>query len=226
MKQLIKDLIASLEEAEGPSQAIDQEIVQLTRLSFRAYSGSLDSALELMTLAPGWYIEHAGDNAMGEAGNLRVFGHTVELSNEIEKVQGDAPTRALACCLAIMKAYLAEWEAAERRIIDMLSADDRVSPGIIADVTSVISNIVSPLSVPEAEIDEDDHSIVLRWLRDGNSFSLTFFGKGFVAGYLIHPTDGSPAFRHEVGDSTWLKAVLNREAVCRVTARPMPEKPR
>lgn len=226
MKQLIKDLIASLEDVEGPSPEIDMEIVQVTRLVFRAYTASLDASLELTALAPGWYIEHAGDNAMGEAGNLRVFGHTVELSNEIEKVQGDAPTRPLAYCLALMKAYLAEWEAAERRIIDMLSADDRVSPEIIADVTAVISNIVAPLSLPEAEIDEDDHSIVLRWLRDGNSFSLTFFGKGFVSGYLIHPTDGGPAFRHEVGDSTWLKAVLNREAVCRVTARPVPEKPR
>ncbi|MDW9478617.1 hypothetical protein GOB57_07860 [Sinorhizobium meliloti] len=226
MKQLIKDLIASLEEAEGPSAAIDMEIAQLTRLSYRAYSGSVDAALELTTLAPGWYIEHTGDNAMGEAGNLRVFGHAVELSNEIETVQGDAPTRPLAYCLAIMKAYLAEWEAAERRIIDMLSADDRVSPAIIADVTAVISNFVAPFSVPEAEIDEDDHSIVLRWVQDGNSFSLSFFGKGFVCGYLIHPTAGGPAFRHEVGDSTWLTAVLNREAGSHVTARPMPEKPR
>lgn len=226
MKQLIKDLIARIEDAEEPSQTIDMEIAQLTRVSDRAYSGSLDAALELTILAPGWYIEHAGDNAMGEAGNLRVFGHTVELSNEIEAVQGDAPTRPLAYCLAIMKAYLAEWEAAERRIIDMLAADDRVSPAIIADVTTVISNIVAPFSVPEAEIDEDDHSIVLRWAQDGCSFSLSFFGQGFVCGYLIHPNAGGPAFRHDAGDSPWLKEVLNREAVSGLIARSMAEKPR
>ncbi|MCV9963966.1 hypothetical protein OIU34_18980 [Pararhizobium sp. BT-229] len=219
MKQVIKDVIAQLEEAEGPSEAIDMAIVEMTMFPYQGCTRSIDAALDLALLAPGWYIEHAGDNAGGEVGNLRVFGHTVEYSNGVETVQGDAPTKPLAYCLAIMKAYLAEWEAAEKRVVDMLAADDRVSASVRADVVAVISNIVAPFELPEAEIDEDDHSIILRWTRDERSLSLTFLGQGFVGGYLIHPTDKKPAFRHEVSDSAWLRARLSRELVSNLIRR-------
>jgi hypothetical protein len=216
MIQLIKDFIARLEHAEEPSQAIDVEIVQLTRLPYKGYSRSLDAALEMSVVAPGWYIEHAGDNAMGEVGNLRVFGHTVELSNGIKTVQGDAPTKPLAYCLAFLKAYQSDWEAAEGRLNAMLAADTRVSSAVMSDITAVISNVVVPFPLPEAEIDEDDHSVILRWTLDERSVSLTFLGHGFVTGYLIDPLNKGPSFRCEVRDSSRIGSKLNRESVLRV----------
>lgn len=221
MKQHIKDVIAQLEEAEGPSPAIDEAIAGMTSLPFRGCTGSIDTALELALLTPGWHIEHAGDNAVGEIGNLRVFGHTVEYSNGIETVQGDAPTKPLAYCLAIMKAYLAEWEAAEKRVVDLLASDDRVSDAVRHDVAAVLQAIATPFDLPEAEIDEDDHSIILRWTRSDCSFSLTFLGQGHVGGYLAHPRYKQPAFRHEVGDFAGLWARLSRHDIADVIRRSM-----
>jgi hypothetical protein len=213
MKQVIKDVIAELEEAEESSDALDMAIVAMTMYPYRGYTGSLDAAFSLAQLVPGWYIEHAGDNAVGKAGNFTVVGHTVEYSNGVETVQGDAPTKPLAYCLAIMKAYLAEWVAAEKRVMEMLAKDNRVTASVKADVAAVISNIVTPFELPEAEIDEDDNSIILRWTRNDRSFSLTFLGQGFVGGCLIHPTQKKPAFRHEASDSEWLRARLSGEVV-------------
>jgi hypothetical protein len=216
MKKLIKDIIEQLEELESPSVAVEMEIMAATMSTFHDTTSSVDGALALAVLAPGWFIEHAGDNARGEPGNMRVFGHTVEYSNEVERVQGDAPTKPLAYCLAILKSYLSSWSASEKALLDLLDGDDRVSDAIKADVRTAISNIVTPFRLPEAEIDEDDHSIVLRWLGADETFSLTFLGKGYVAGCLSKATATVPAWRYEVGEGGLLKDRLTNPDVKRI----------
>lgn len=216
MKTLIKDIIDQLEELEGPSVAVEMEIMAATMRSFDESTSSLDGALALADLAPGWYIEHAGDNARGEPGIMKVFGHTVEYSNGVETVQGDAPTKPLAYCLAILKAHLSSWESSEKAILDLLDGDDRVSDAIKADVRSAISGIVKPFRMPEVEIDEDDHSIVLRWLGDNETFSLTFLGNGLVAGCLSKENAVSPAWRYALTEGRLLKDRLGNSDVSRI----------
>jgi hypothetical protein len=205
MKTLIEDIIVQLEKLEGPSVAVEYEIAAATMSTFNDVTSSVDGALELAVLAPGWFIEHAGDNARGVSGDMKVFGHTVEYSNGVETVQGDAPTKPLAYCLAIMKAYLSSWEASEKAVLDLLDGDDRVSVAIKDDVRTAISNMTTPFRMPDAEIDEDDHSIVLRWMGDNETFSLTFLGKGNVAGNLSKEGSTEPAWRYAVTEGNLLK---------------------
>ncbi|MCS4090047.1 hypothetical protein [Rhizobium sp. BK176] len=216
MKAIIKDIIDRIEELEGPSVAVEMEIMAAKKRTFRDSTSSLDGALALAVLAPGWYIEHAGDNARGHPGNMKVFGHTVEYSNGVETVQGDAPTKPLAYCLAILKAHLHSWEASEKAILDVLDGDDRVTDAIKDDVRAAISNIVMPFGLPEAEIDEDDHSIVLRWIGNNETFSLTFLGKGFVAGCLSMENAVTPAWRYAVTEGQLLKDRFGVSDVSRI----------
>jgi hypothetical protein len=216
MKKLIKDIIDQLEELEEPSVAVEMEIMAATMRSFNDSTSSLDGALVLATLAPGWFIEHAGDNARGEPGNMKVFGHTVEYSNGIETVQGDAPTKPLAYCLAILKAHLHSWEASEKAVLGLLDGDDRVSDAIKDDVQAAITNIVMPFRMPEVEIDEDDLSIILRWIGDNETFSLTFLGKGFVAGCLSKDSGVTPAWRYALTEGQLLKDRFGNSDVSRI----------
>ncbi|MBY3150816.1 hypothetical protein HFO56_00035 [Rhizobium laguerreae] len=221
MKTLIEDIIEQLEELEGPSKAVEMEIMAATMSAFRHCTSSVDGALDLAVLAPGWYISRAGDNARGEPGNMRVFGHTAEYTNEVERVQGDAPTKPLAYCLAILKAYLSSWEESEKALLALLDGDTRVSTEIKADVRAVISNIVTPFRLPDAEIDEDDQSIVLRWTGDGNeTFSLTFLGKGFVAGCLSKENPSSPAWRRAVDEAGPLQKSFRNSEVTKIISLP------
>lgn len=69
------------------------------------YTGSIDAALTLQEiLSNGWILDHAGDDAIGELGDMKIIGHTVEFTDGITKVQGGAPTKPIAYCLAIFKA--------------------------------------------------------------------------------------------------------------------------
>nr|WP_250808177.1 hypothetical protein [Neorhizobium tomejilense] len=211
MTKEIADLIATLEEANGPDAAADQSIIKALGSLVLKYTSSVDACLYLAEdQLPGWYIDHAGDNAIGSAGSLRAFGHTVEYANEIDRVQGDAPTKPLAYVLAVLKGIQSDRKQRRSAVISALEEDKRVSRAIIEQVTAVIELIGGPFEAPEIEIDEDDHSIVLRWLSGGNSsFSLTFLGEGHVGGYLIHPERAAPAWRVSCVDTAFLQGQLN-----------------
>ncbi|MBP1849708.1 hypothetical protein [Rhizobium halophytocola] len=64
---------------------------------------------------------------------------------------------------------------------------DTVPPpdAVIQDILHVASCLPSNVSQPEAEVDPDDGSVVLRWLDKAGtgSFTLTFLGKGYVTGF-------------------------------------------
>jgi hypothetical protein len=54
---------------------------------------------------------------------------------------------------------------------------------------------------PDVEIDPDDGSVVLRWFKGSESFSLTFLGKGNVAGCYLPSTEPA-AWRVPVGEAS------------------------
>jgi hypothetical protein len=219
MKQAIKHVLDELEGADGPSSLIDQAIAEMIQFQARDFTSSIDDALALELLAPGWCLAHAGDNAIGVAGSLRAFGHTVEYTNGVDTVQGDAPTKPLAYCLAIMKAYLVEWSAAEKKVQELIAGGE-ASESVRSDILNVVSNIVAPFDTPEAEIDQDDGTIILRWSRERHgSFSLTFVGKGSVSGYLLNPEKPGKAWKLDVHDSFWLKTRFVGQTVSNVIAR-------
>jgi hypothetical protein len=73
-------------------------------------------------------------------------------------------------------------------------------PQALVDIATAISSLTFPFS-PEIEVDPDDGHVVLRWLAADQSFSLTFLGAGFVAGYLNGPSL-EPAWRLPVADAS------------------------
>lgn len=225
MPRELEALIAELEEAEMPDTSFNASIVRITQTPVRDYAFSVDACLELFdTILPGWFVDHAGDDATGTAGkSMKVTGHTVELSNGVERVQGSSPTRSLAWCLAVMKAFAADRNQRRSAVHDILRADGRIDEALIGQVMSVLGWITAPFSPPEIERDEDDGSLVLRWTRDSDiSFSLTFVGKGSVGGYLIHPKSRVGAWRSVIEDDRHLRSVFDgtlvKEALMEATA--------
>ena len=208
----IAGIIARLEEAEIPDTAMNSDIVHVTNGPVRPYAFSVDACLELFdTLLDGWYVAHAGDDASGLAGNMETFGHTVELSNETLTVQGCAPTRPLAWCLAVLKGYAADRAGRRSSVVERLRSESGVSEVIAEQVSAVLENVRSPFSPPDIELDDDDGSVVLRWLKGADcSFSLTFLGNGYVGGYLIHPKSKAGAWRCETSDNGALRDQLSR----------------
>lgn len=67
-----------------------------------AYTASLDSAL---TLVPeGWFLSYLGDDAAGTPPNMKPLGACCELENGITEVREGGPTRAIAVCIACLRA--------------------------------------------------------------------------------------------------------------------------
>jgi hypothetical protein len=218
MQKQIAEIIADLEEHDGTSTPgdalINRGVVNALKSLDRNYISSVDACLELaQEYLPGWYIDHAGDNALGKIGELRVIGHTVEYANGRHRVQGDAPTKPVAYLLAILKAILIARQDYVSEIAGEFRADARVPDTTVDQVSSVLSVITAAAATPEMDIDEDDLGIVLRWLHGDGSFSLTFFGKGEVIGHLIHPGVNTGAWRYPVDDAHGLDRILNSEVV-------------
>lgn len=67
-------------------------------------------AWESVTLAliervkPGWVLYHLGADATGYKRKAEAFGWTAEISNLHDMSQGQAPTPALALCIALLRA--------------------------------------------------------------------------------------------------------------------------
>jgi hypothetical protein len=169
-----------------------------------AYTASVDAALSILDrVLPGWMIEHAGDNAVGAPGRLKVFGHTVDLTDERSAVQGDSPVRAVAYCLAFLNAIKRNRERFEAELWKEIGpafqeVDAAAAEAIRKDVSAVLACLLFTPKMPEIEYDDDSPCLVLRWMPDdaSASFSLTFVGKGQVGGYLSAPRGaGLPAWR-------------------------------
>ncbi len=213
MESEIAKLIERLERAEAPDENLDMDIARAMHVEFRNFTCSVDAVLAFADEnLPGWYIDHAGDNAIGKAGSMTVTGHTVELGNEIGRVQGDAPIRAVAYCIAALKAVLMDRAERKKTLIDALLAG-RVQEKVRTDIETVIGYTMSPFAIPE--IEEDDGAIVLRWTSryTTDTFSLTFLGEGNVSGYLSIEGCPFPAWKHPVTEAVKLTQLLNDELV-------------
>lgn len=88
------------------------------------------------------------------------------------------------------------------------------SDRVIHDILHVASCLPSGISLPEAEVDPDDGSVVLRWFSSdmSQSFSLTFLGRGEVTGFLSSPP-ATPAWKNKVLDAVNLTSKFNDEGV-------------
>ena len=189
-------------------------------LAVATFTDSVDAALALAVhCLPGWYIEHAGDNADGEPGSMKVFGHTVEYSDGFHTIQGDAPTKPLAHCIAVMKAVRdTRSEIAERLVERVAEFEPDVSDRVYADLRAVAANFIGHVSPPDVEADEG--TLVLRWSPDPDrSFTLTFMGKGNVTGYLSAGVSKLPAWKRPVSDQCFLIDRLNTAGVAALTRR-------
>lgn len=97
-------------EREEPSRELDEAIARWfahndyawwrDRVGPSNFSQSMDAAVTL--IPDGWMIEHFGDDAAGAIGYMNVYGATVDLTNEVDTVQGTAKTRAAALCAAAL----------------------------------------------------------------------------------------------------------------------------
>ena len=176
----------------------------------RRYTGSWAVAMLLANQATsGWYLEHAGDNAVGDPGLMRVTGHCVEYSDGADKVGGDAPTKALAYCLAALKVMRHKGRAFTDTVLGRL-VEAEIRDAVRKDVETVLGHFNYGPVPPEIEVDEDDGSVVLRWERGRDtSFSMTFLGEGNVGGVLLQPGYPGRGWKHGVGDTDFLTATLN-----------------
>lgn len=88
------------------------------------------------------------------------------------------------------------------------------TPAAIRDLLSVVMLLPTVISEPETEVDPDDGSVVLRWANEESSetFSLTFFGKGEVAGYLSSSAK-MPAWKVRVTDGSQITSRLMSEDI-------------
>lgn len=78
-----------------------------------------------------------------------------------------------------------------------------------ADIAIALQGLTF-LKEPDVEVDLDDGSVILRWLRAAESFSLTFLGKGNVAGCYLPSTEPA-AWRVPVGEaSTVIKENIDK----------------
>ncbi|WP_313602469.1 hypothetical protein [Rhizobium sp.] len=102
------------------------------------------------------------------------------------------------------------------RLVDGWAGTDSVAPSypVLLDLLSVSSLIPASIVEPETEVDPDDGSVILRWFNEdaSESFSLTFLGKGEVAGYLSS-NERLPAWKLKVSESSKITGKLISEAV-------------
>lgn len=87
----------------------------------------------------------------------------------------------------------------------------------IRDFFRVATLLPADTREPEAEVDPDDGSVTLRWLSEGatESFSLTFFGRGEVIGFLS-TSPAEPAWKINVGEFALLSEKLGQEKIANV----------
>lgn len=102
------------------------------------------------------------------------------------------------------------------RLVEGWAGEGSVAPSdeVIRDLLSVLTLLPPEVVEPDTEVDPDDGSVVLRWLNaDATaSFSLTFFGKGEVSGYLSSASR-MPAWKYRVSDTPQLTGKLTSEEV-------------
>lgn len=179
-------------------------------------TGSIDAALALLSkMAPGWVVDHAGDDALGDVGAMRVMGHTVELTDGRTMVQGQAPTRALAYAIAVLKA--ASHVRIERALAvasAMRNAAPSFNEGVIGDVTAALVNFTQAFAMPE--IENDDGTAILRWSMGRDIFTLTFMGQGSVTGFVSDGED-VPAWKVETANVAELLEKMNWGRASNVT---------
>lgn len=105
----IQELIDRLENATEGAFHLDDEIhdylIRSRKIDLIAYTRVVDAAVKL--IPAGWMIDHLGDDGAGQRGDLKTFGCTCELGNGDAVVQGQAPTRPLAICIAALKVMAA-----------------------------------------------------------------------------------------------------------------------
>lgn len=129
------------------------------------YTASTDACHDLMeAVAPGWIVSHAGDNGGGVPGNIRYWGHTVELSDEIETVQGNAPTRALAFCLAVLKAAKSIREANAAAVVGAVASSGNTrAASERSDIRGLAECFAWPVKAPEVMDESGTFVAALRW---------------------------------------------------------------
>jgi hypothetical protein len=95
-----------------------------------------------------------------------------------------------------------------------------ISLPVLEDIADVAALLPDEIEIPETEVDEDDGTVVLRWLSGDmrSSFSLTFMGLGSVAGYLSSDRH-DPAWRIPLSERSRIVRVLGQEGVSALIAR-------
>lgn len=103
------------------------------------------------------------------------------------------------------------------RLTDGWAGPDSVAPSanILRDIQLVASSLPSSTRTPDAEVDPDDGSVVLRWMQEGalRSFSLTFVGQGGVTGFYSADDSSDPAWRLKASDSIRLAIKFSADNV-------------
>jgi hypothetical protein len=91
------------------------------------------------------------------------------------------------------------------------------SESVLKDVQTAAVALPHTLRKPEVEVDPDDGAVVLRWLgENGQTFSLTFVGNGFVTGFLSSDNDKLPAWSNRVDDAIRLLLKISDDRVVAV----------
>ncbi len=103
------------------------------------------------------------------------------------------------------------------RLTNGWSGPDSIAPSanVLRDIQLVSSSLPSFTRTPEAEVDPDDGSVVLRWI-DGDasrSFTLTFVGQGGVTGFYSADDSSTPAWRLKASDSIRLAIKFSADNV-------------
>jgi hypothetical protein len=128
----------------------------------------------------------------------------LQRNEDAPTVSASGPTRAIALCLAVMRAFKADRHRngcfIRDYVQDAYASYGAILPsGVATDLFHVGFCLLGNPTEPNIEIDEDDNTPILRWNNEDSSLSLTLLGKGYVAGYLIS-NDRQPAWRVPVTD--------------------------
>lgn len=103
------------------------------------------------------------------------------------------------------------------RLVSGWDGPDSVAPSerVLLDIQQVAASFPSTTRAPEAEVDPDDGTVILRWLNEGatRSFSLTFMGKGSVTGFYSAENSAEPAWKFNVSDAIRLAIKFSADDV-------------
>ncbi|NTG09279.1 hypothetical protein [Rhizobium rhizogenes] len=103
------------------------------------------------------------------------------------------------------------------RLVNGWDGPESIAPSerVLLDIQQVAASLPSKTRAPEAEVDPDDGTVILRWLNEdaSRSFSLTFMGRGNVTGFYSAENSPEPAWKFSASDAIRLAIKFSVEDI-------------